>query len=250
MIGLFDSGVGGLTVLKALKEVLPSADVVYFGDTKNAPYGNKNRSELSQLTIDAITLLRAHKADRIISACNSVSASLAISLYDAFDIATEKMIEMVGPTVSYFRNANASIGLCVTSVTIDSGMYQNAFKMCSKNILAFSIPELASAIEDGVSKAEIKDIIKSSLPTDISFATLILACTHYPLVADIFKEVLGPEVEIFDPAVAVAERAFKLFWPQEVHDGTIKFLISQESETFRKLAGELFTAQKYTIGVV
>src|SRR5262249_29124782 len=100
MIGIFDSGVGGLTVLHAIRQNLPSADVLYFGDTKNAPYGEKSREKLSDLTTANIKFLLEHGATNIVSACNSVSASLAISLFDAFDLKPQQLIEMVGPTVS------------------------------------------------------------------------------------------------------------------------------------------------------
>ena len=78
MIGIFDSGSGGLTVLKAIREVMPSADILYFGDIRNAPYGEKSREELSRLTVNSIRVLQARGATSIVSACNSVSASLAV----------------------------------------------------------------------------------------------------------------------------------------------------------------------------
>src|SRR3984885_15488343 len=99
MIGVFDSGVGGLTVLRAMRDAFPSIDVVYFGDTKNAPYGERSREELSLLTTEGIRLLLDRGATDIVSACNSTSASLAISLYDALSLSPKQLIEMVGPTV-------------------------------------------------------------------------------------------------------------------------------------------------------
>src|SRR3989344_6076418 len=102
MIGVFDSGVGGLTVLKAMRDVYPSIDVVYFGDTKNSPYGKKSGKELSALTVAGIRFLLEHGATTLVSACNSVSASLAVSLYDVLSIKSSQLIEMVGPTVSAF----------------------------------------------------------------------------------------------------------------------------------------------------
>src|SRR3989344_6221172 len=123
MIGIFDSGSGGLTVLKAVREEMPSADVVYFGDIKNAPYGSRSNSELSILTVRAIELLQKRGAESIVSACNSVSASLAVSLFDALSITPTQLIEMVGPTVASFRNSDARILLCATPATIRSEVY-------------------------------------------------------------------------------------------------------------------------------
>jgi len=251
MIGILDSGSGGLTVLRALREELPSCDVVYFGDIKNAPYGPKSQRELSQLTVAAIKRLQAHNADRIVSACNSVSASLAVSLLDATDIKSDEVVEMVGPTVSYFKGIDQRIALCATEATINSGMYENAFGMIGKVPLSIPIPDLARAIEFGASKEEMEVMIRAALePHQGEFDVLILACTHYPLVEDIFTEVVGEQVAIFDPAVAVALRAKKQFWPQEVGDGKTTFLISEESECFRQYVDTLFPHMTYTIEVV
>src|SRR5271165_3119459 len=120
MIGIFDSGSGGLTVLHAIRQVLPSADVIYFGDIKNAPYGSRSQEELSVLTIQALKLLENRGATNFVSACNSVSASLALSVLDVFTEKEMQIIEMVGPTVSYFKGSAARILLCATPATIRS----------------------------------------------------------------------------------------------------------------------------------
>jgi glutamate racemase len=251
MIGIFDSGAGGLTVLRALRARMPSADIVYFGDTKNAPYGQRPREELTKLTVDALQLLQNRGAERIISACNSVSASLAISLYDALRIKPNDLIEMVGPTVAYFRHADARILLVATEATIKSGMYQNAFRMLGKEVACVAIPDLAGAIEKCVESEAMKNIIRKTIKDELgSFDILILACTHYPLISKLFEEVIGDEVLIFDPALAVAERAEQQFWPQEVGNSTTKILISAESPSFQPLLTELFPNTSYTVTVL
>jgi glutamate racemase len=250
MIGIFDSGSGGLTVLKALRVELPSADVVYFGDIGNAPYGSKSREELSMLTVEALTLLKKHKADRIVSACNSTSASLAVSLYDAFSLSSSALVEMVGPTVAYFKGSPARIAIAATVATIDSGIYQSAFAMIGKKVAAIAIPELAGAIEFGAPQAEIDRIVTEAfqgIPRD--FDVLVLACTHYPLVLPAFARTLG-DIPVFDPAVLVAERARELFWPQEVGEGTTRFLISRDSAPFRALVARMFPKDAKNIEVL
>jgi len=235
-------------VLKALREVLPSADVVYFGDIKNAPYGEKTQEELSLLTVNAIKQLRNFGADKIISACNSVSASMALSIFDAFDLNAGSIVEMVGPTVAYLKDTNSSVALCATPATIRSGIYQNAFRMIGKEIEVVPMPGLASAIEFGKTAEEIDGLVQSAT-RPIRAQLVILACTHYPLVTDAFKKAL-PDKDIFDPAVAVAARARQLFWPQEVRDGKTQLTISEESEHFRALAAKLFPSAQYTVEVV
>lgn len=251
MIGILDSGSGGLTVLKALREELPSADVLYFGDIKNAPYGSKTQRELSKLTIAAIRLLQARGATKIVSACNSVSASLAVSLLDNSTLTANSLVEMVGPTASYFKHYEKRIALCATPATISSGMYENIFEMLDKKVVSIAIPDLAKAIEFGESQESINKIIAAVLqPVLGTFDALILACTHYPLVRENFEAVVGPGVLLFDPAIAVAERAQKMFWPQEVGNATTRFLISQQSEQFEAYVQDLFPHMVYTIEVL
>lgn len=249
MIGVFDSGAGGLTVLTALRRELPSADFLYYGDIKNAPYGLRTHAELSRLTLDNVSFLLERGATSIVSACNSASATLALSLLDTFSLTSQQMIEMVGPTVTAFKGYKGTIALAATVATIDSGVYQSAFHMIGKEIEAIAIPALGGAIETGKSAEEIEAIIIETFAARTQpFDVLVLACTHYPLVLDIFKKVL-PGVMIFDPSDAVAERARKLFWPKEVANGSTRFVISQDSEPFRKRVHDLFGGSDYTIEV-
>lgn len=234
MIGIFDSGSGGLTVLKEIREQMPSADILYFGDIKNAPYGSKSNAELSVLTVRAIELLQKRGATSIVSACNSVSASLAVSLLDALSLAPDHLIEMVGPTVGSFRDSSARLLLAATPATINSEIYQNAFRMIGKDVGTLAIPDLASAIEFGAKEEEIERIIRDAFADTRldNFDAVVLACTHYPLVTHVFERVLGP-VPLYDPASEVGERVKRRLWPREVGDGTVRFLISKDSPHFR-----------------
>lgn len=252
MIGIFDSGVGGLTVLRAVRARLPSADIVYFGDTKHAPYGGKSREDITTRTIAAIEILAREKATSVLSACNSVSASLAVSLFDAMMLPPERLIEMVGPTVASFRNSSERVLLCATEATIRSEIYQNAFRMIGKQVETLSIPALAGAIESGAPEAEVLRILRETFASvDIdSFDTVILACTHYPLVQHLFAAVLGESIRVYDPADAVAERVENQWWPRESGNGTLRFLVSAESDTFRSFVAELFPHNADSIEVI
>ena len=252
MIGVFDSGVGGLTVLKAMRDVFPSIDVVYFGDTKNAPYGDKSREELSMLTAEGIRFLMDKGATNIVSACNSVSASLAISLYDALSLAPSQLVEMVGPTVAAFKGSSERVALCATNATVKSEIYQNAFHMIGIEIAAFSIPALAGAIEAGESEGALDAIVADAFKeTSLdSFDTLVLGCTHYPLALASFKKVFGDAVEIFDPAHAVAERVEATLWPREVGNSSTRFFLSEDSRVFRDVARRLFAESDYSVEVI
>ena len=253
MIGIFDSGSGGLTVLRELRKVLPLADVLYFGDIKNAPYGKKSREELSLLTVQAIEFLQSKGATSIVSACNSVSASLAISLFDIFSLTPTSLVEMVGPTVAYFRDTSSRILLCATPATISSHIYQQAFHMIGKEITTLAIPDLAGTIEFGGSREKIEDIMRKSFEgtslNDVD--VLILGCTHYPLVSDMFAELCAEAgVEVFDPAIAVATRAGKFLGGSESGSGTTTLYISQDSAPFRVLVAKLFPNSPVKIEVL
>lgn len=252
MVGVFDSGSGGLTVLRAIRNELPSCDVVYFGDIAHAPYGSKSQEELAEFVAQGLSLLRARGADRLVSACNTASASLALSLYDAFDMEPGSIIEMVGPTVSYFKESKRRIVLCATPATVRAGIYQTAFALVGQSITAVPIEGLASAIEFAEGKERQREVITEAFKNIewVQVDTLILACTHYPLALDVFKELVPAHVEIFDPASAVAGRAIRQFWPQEVRDGKTTFLISKDSVPFRELVAKLFPDTPYTIEVL
>ena len=249
MIGIFDSGSGGLSVLKALRQIVPDADVVYFGDIKNAPYGLKSQEELSTLTVQAVELLRANGADHIVSACNSVAASLVISLSDRIASAPSDIIEMVGPTVAHFRDSDKKLALCATVATIDSGIYQNAFELIGKEVRTIAIPDLAGTIESGGTHEAIQKIITDAFRDVDDFETHVLACTHYPLVLSAFKEAL-PSVHIFDPSMVVAERAREAFPSEATGSGTTRFIISADSVPFRNLVESFFGGSEYTVEVL
>ena len=251
MIGIFDSGSGGLTVVHAIRQYLPSADILYFGDIRNAPYGEKSREVLSRLTINAIKLLQARGATSIVSACNSVSASLAISLFDALDIEPQHLIEMVGPTVSYFKNFKQPILLAATGATIDSEIYQSAFRMLNIKIDTVAIPKLAGAIEFGIPEIDQERLITAAFaPLDMKkYGAIILACTHYPLAPRAFRKVLG-DAPFFDPAEAVAERVEKQLWPREAGNGKTRFIVSKDTEQFRARVAKLFPDATYTLEVI
>jgi glutamate racemase len=113
--------------------------------------------------------------------------------------------------------------------------------MIGKDVTAIPIPDLAAAIEFGAHEEKIEECIRSALPKDLeSFDAVILACTHYPLVLSAFKRLVPSKVLLFDPALAVAERVERAFWPREAGEGRMSFLISRESPEFRALVGRFF----------
>lgn len=252
MIGVFDSGSGGLTVLRAIRDKLPSADILYFGDIANAPYGSKSHEELSTLTMRNVSFLHERGTRSIVSACNSVSATLAASLFEALGMDSIRLIEMVGPTVAYLRHAPERMLVCATPATCRSGIYQNAFRLAGKSIEVLPIPDLAGAIEFGEPNARIRDITSGAFRSlnMNRYDAVLLACTHYPLALPTFREVLGERIILLDPSFIVAERVEKEFWPRESGDGKLQVLISQDSPTFRALFARMFPEDSYEVEVL
>jgi glutamate racemase len=180
-----------------------------------------------------------------------VSASLSLSLFDMLDLAPNRLIEMVGPTAASFRGSGARILLCATAATIRAGLYQNAFRMLGRDIQTLALPELAGAIEAGVPEDEVERIVRGGLSTlDAgSFDTVILSCTHYPLVKDVFARALPEHVRIVDPGEIVAERVAREWKESEQGSGSLTFVISQDSAPFRAAAVRLFPEEAYTVEV-
>lgn len=241
MIGIFDSGSGGLGVMVEIRKRLPRADFVYLGDIKNAPYGGRSREELGALTVLDIERLLAEGATKIVSACNSVSAAMVLPMFSILSIKPFDVVEMVGPTVKAMREEKRNMLLVATSATVSSGIYQQGFSSVGKKIRPIAIPDLAGMIEFGASEKEMAEVIRKAIGEERGFEVLLLGCTHYPLVKNIFEKVLQKlkvKAEIIDPAGSVAAEVVKTM--AESGDGKTKFLITKESGLFRKRIGEMF----------
>lgn len=235
MIGIFDSGSGGLTVLRELRKRAPQADVVYFGDLKNAPYGNKSREELGALTVLGMQKLIDAGAREIISACNSVSVSIVLPMFEILELPTANIIEMVGPTVHSFKGKQASVLVLATRATVESHVYQEGFHMLGIEADGVAIPELVNHIESGAEIDVLAHTIRSALVNHPkrSYTHIVLGCTHYPLISDVFSAVLaelGFQGEIVDPAVPVIIAALARF--DLNGSGITTFHTSQESAVF------------------
>jgi len=172
MIGIFDSGAGGLTVARALRLLAPQADLVYFADIAQMPYGSKSDEEIQRLTLRDITLLRATGATTIVSACNSVSASVILPMFEVFGVTASTLVEMVGPAIDDLasRGVTSTI-LLATQATVRSGMYVSMAAKKGINIFPVACPELASQIESGESSEVITQTIQhvlENIPASIS----------------------------------------------------------------------------------
>lgn len=248
MIGLFDSGSGGLSVLQAIRKRKPDADVVYFGDIKHAPYGLRPQHELVHLATDGLRTLRMFGAQEIVSACNTVAPAVLQHGAEGADV-----IEMTRPAARAMRQyAGGKVLLLATPATVTSHIYETAFG--GMVILQqHPVRDLAGAIEFGAHEDKIRDIVRSELTQHWGqkFDYVFLGCTHYPFARHIIEEearaVFGP-IDILDPAEAVAEETERRF--DTTGSGSIYFRASQESEHFRRRIEQLFPEYEHTIKII
>lgn len=255
MIGMFDSGVGGLSVLKELRAQAPQADVVYFGDIAHAPYGSKSTEELVVLTLSTMAFLREQGVQQFVAACNCVSVSVIQPIVAMFGGAPGHVIEMVGPVAAEVaRMPHGRILVIATEATVRSGLYKRTFETHGMDVELLAVPDLAYAIEQGRPEGELRAML---VPTaehcrrhDID--TLVLGCTHYPLIKDLItqcvQDTAGREIAVIDPAAAVVKDAVAQFDTSGA--GTTAFFLSKDSDVFRAYASRMFAEGTFTVQVV
>jgi glutamate racemase len=208
MIGIFDSGIGGLTVARALMDQLPDYDIVYFGDTARTPYGSKSPETVIEYSLQDTELLLKKGAKIIVMACNTASSVATESVVKRFDI---PIFEVITPAVELAVTSlkQMKIGVIGTRATINSKVYEQKIKAMrpDANVYSVACPLLVPLVEEGwLKKPETRMIIKKYLhPLKVRQVTgLILGCTHYPILKPIIAKKIGARVSIIDSSVAVS----------------------------------------------
>ncbi len=207
MIGLFDSGVGGLTVAKEVLALLSEYEIIYFGDTARLPYGTKQAGLIKKWSQENIEWLIGQGAEIIIIACHTASSWA----YDFLKIGAAKPIfDVVNPSIAeaLTTTQNGRIGIIGTPGTIASGIYPRKIEKISRHTQLYlkACPLFVPIIEEGwMHKPGTKEIAQEYLSylADQKIDTMILGCTHYPLLLDVIQEIVGPGVKIINPARAL-----------------------------------------------
>lgn len=183
-IGMFDSGIGGLTVLKEFIKKYPNNHYIYYGDTKNLPYGTKEKEELLKLVKPIISFFTKQKVDFIIIACGTISANC---FFELKKMTTIPIYDIITPTINYLNHNNyKSIAIFATNRTIDSHIFKD--KLIAKDVLEIKTPEFVPMIENN--KLDLS-IIKNYCLQVLNYDILILGCTHYPLLINELKKYLS-----------------------------------------------------------
>ena len=210
-IGIFDSGIGGLTVANAIQRVLPNESLIYFGDTAHLPYGDKSPDSIKYYAIRISQFLLQRNCKMIVIACNTAS-SMAYEVVKDFVQGTVPVVNVIDPVVDYVLHSKNvhKVGVIGTKGTIKSDIYAKKIKAKSKKIDVSSLatPLLAPMIEEGFFNNKISRTIIGSYLSSRKLAkidSLILACTHYPLIRPEVEEFYEPRIDIIDTAGVVAD---------------------------------------------
>jgi len=249
-IGIFDSGVGGLTVLKSISEILPHENLIYFGDTARNPYGPRSKSTIEKYSEDICNFLQEFDVKFIVIACNTASAFAIDYLQKKFSNIPIMGVIVPGVEAAVEATDNGKIGVIGTVGTIQSGAYSKRLKEIDKKFVTFSqsCPLFVPVIEEGWMEHSIMPMVIEEYLVDIkksNIDSLILGCTHYPIIKDKIQNYVGSEITIVDSAFTTAKSLTKELEKRSLtttnkEKGTIRFYVSNEPEQFKKIGVLLF----------
>ena len=249
-IGIFDSGVGGLTVAKEIKRLLPNENLIYFGDTKHLPYGEKSKEAIIEYSSKITNFLLEKNCKSIVIACNTATAN---ALKEVLELVNEKVpvIDVINPVaekVAYELHTN--VGVIATKATVNSGLYKKSIRKHNRFIKVdeLATPLLVPAIEEGFKNHPIThSIIYNYLSNQKlkNIETLILGCTHYPLVLDEIKQYYGNRVRVIDSPNIVANELKMILEKHQLlneqnPNPTYQFFLSDITKNFEKISKKFF----------
>lgn len=247
-IGVFDSGIGGLTVVRAFMERFPSENIVYFGDTARVPYGVKSVETISRYALQITTFLLQQKVKLLIVACNTMSAVAYQAIEDMSPVPVLDVVK-AGALVAVAQTRNKHVGVIGTPATINSNAYAQAIKRHDPEIRVFSqpCPLFVPLVEEEwldhqVTRLTAREYLKPIIARGID--TLVLGCTHYPLLKPVLKEVVGNDITLVDSALAIAEQAEELLCTEDLRTRQLKspeyrFYVTDAPVRFRGIGGRI-----------
>ncbi len=255
-IGIFDSGIGGLTVAKAVIELMPDQDIIYFGDTAHLPYGEKSVAAIRSYSVKIVNFLLSKNCKLILIACNTASA-VAFELIKEYVGDRALVTNVIDPVVNYVAEQfpQRHIGVIATKATIKSGVYQKKLKSKGiRDLSALATPLLASVIEEGffnnsVSKIVINNYLSNQTLSGIE--VLILGCTHYPLIKNEIEEFYQGKVKVIDGSRLVAEYIAEIILKNEIKISKSKSFecyVSDLTESF-EASTEIFLGRRVKLNL-
>lgn len=250
-IGVFDSGLGGLTVVKEIIRQLPNESIIYFGDDGRTPYGTKSRETVIKYTKQDLAFLLSMDVKLVVVACNTVSALALPELRSAINVPVLEVIKP-GAKSALKKTKQGRIGIIATPATTQSGVYPDAIKSMDPNVQIFSkaCPLFVNLVEEGWWNNEITRMVAKEYLTDLKqkqIDTLVLGCTHYPLLADTIGDVMGEGVVLVSSAeelsVTLKELLRKENLESQNESATYRYYTSDSVDKFKKL-GEMILGKE------
>ena len=253
-IGFFDSGIGGLTVVKSVQQIMPNENIVYFGDTARVPYGSKSNETVVEYSLQAANFLLRKNIKLLVVACNTVSAVALKELKRFLTIPVIGMIEP-GARMALQESKTGIIGVIGTNATINNKAYSNELKKLNSKVKVFekACPLFVPLAEEGWLDHKATVLIAKEYLGGIKekkIDSLVLGCTHYPILKDVIQKVVGKSVKLVDsgsPAAKLVEDYLngRQLRNQSVHHGVSEFYVSDVPTKFREVA-ERFLGTKVT----
>lgn len=250
-IGVFDSGVGGLTVAREIMRQMPKEKIIYFGDTARVPYGNKSKETITRFSRQIARFLKTHQVKTIVVACNTASAYAVEELEAELDIPVIGVVKP-GARMAVDVTKNGKIGVIATEGTISSGLYTKYIKSLREDATIYgkACPLFVPLVEEGLWQDPVTVEIANRYLTeliDLDIDTLILGCTHYPLIRSVIGQVMGEGVTLVNPAYETAIALKKLLEQKGLlNDVTpplgsnpYQFYVSDGAEKFKQFANSI-----------
>jgi glutamate racemase len=249
-IGVFDSGIGGLSILQEIRSLLPNVRLLYFADQEHVPYGPRSMEEVQTFAATIAEFLIQRKARLIVVACNTASAAALHHLRTTFP---ETLFVGMEPAVKPAATTSQTrvVGVLATPATFQGELFASVVERFAQGVKVIeqTLPGLVEQIELGrLDKPETREILLTGiLPLiDQGVDTLVLACTHYPLVVPLIQEIAGPEIQVIDPAPAIARQTVRVWTqlhlpPPSSHQAAeIIYFSTTEAEKLHSMAIQLF----------
>lgn len=250
-IGVFDSGVGGLTVAREIMRQMPNEKIIYFGDTARVPYGSKSQETVTRFSEQIVRFLRTFQVKTIVVACNTASAYALDSLEKNVDVPIIGVVKP-GAKVAAGATRNGRIGVIATEATIGSGIYSKYIKELNQNVTIYekACPLFVPLVEEGLWEDPVTDEIARRYLTgliDTDIDTLILGCTHYPLIRSTLGRIMGEKVTLVNPAYETAIELKAMLKELQLLNGETpglgsnkyQFYVSDKAEKFVRFANSI-----------
>lgn len=250
-IGVFDSGVGGLTVVREIMRQIPNEKIIYFGDTARVPYGSKSQETVTRYSEQIVRFLRTFQVKTIVVACNTASAYALDTLEKDIDIPIIGVVKP-GAKVAAEVTRNGRIGVIATEATIGSQIYTEYIKELNKDVTIYgkACPLFVPLVEEGLLQDPVTDEIARRYLTeliDIDIDTLILGCTHYPLIRSTLARTMGEKVTLVNPAYETALELKEMLETRnllnreapELGSNQYRFYVSDKAEKFVRFANSI-----------